>query len=112
MIGNPTEVRLSNDFGLKARAEVESQVVLVRMCADGVKPVTERYRYPNALAGIVRIGQEEGMKAFYKGLGPNVIRSILMSRYIPHFGRDDELTLSRCLANRGIYCFERPIALK
>jgi len=61
MIGNPTEV------------------VLVRMCADGVKPVTERYRYPNALAGIVMIGREEGMKAFYKGLGPNVIRSILMN---------------------------------
>jgi solute carrier family 25 (mitochondrial dicarboxylate transporter), member 10 len=52
------------------------------MCADGVKPAAERYRYPNALAGIVRIGKEEGLKAFYKGLGPNVIRSILMSGFL------------------------------
>lgn len=64
MLGNPTEV------------------VLVRMCADGVKPPAERYRYPNALAGMVRIGQEEGLKAFYKGLGPNVIRSVLMSVFL------------------------------
>jgi dicarboxylate transporter 10 len=63
MLGNPTEV------------------VLVRMCADGVKPMTERYRYPNALVGMMRIGQEEGLKAFYKGLGPNVIRSVLMSLF-------------------------------
>jgi dicarboxylate transporter 10 len=53
------------------------------MCADGVKPVAERYRYPNALVGMVRIGREEGLKAFYKGLGPNVVRSILMSEFIP-----------------------------
>lgn len=61
MLGNPTEV------------------VLVRMCADGVKPMAERYRYPNALVGILRIGNEEGIRAFYKGLGPNIVRSILMS---------------------------------
>ena len=64
MLGNPTEV------------------VLVRMCADGVKPVTERYLYPNAIAGLIRIGQEEGLKAFYKGLGPNVMRSVLMSEFV------------------------------
>jgi dicarboxylate transporter 10 len=52
------------------------------MCADGVKPPAGRYRYPNALAGIVKIGKEEGPKAFYKGLGPNVIRSILMSGFL------------------------------
>jgi dicarboxylate transporter 10 len=50
------------------------------MCADGVKPLSERYLYPNALVGLIRIGREEGMGAFYKGLGPNVIRSVLMSK--------------------------------
>jgi dicarboxylate transporter 10 len=59
-----------------------AEVVLVRMCADGVKPVTERYMYPNAVAGMIRIGQEEGLKAFYKGLGSNVIRSVLMSEFV------------------------------
>ncbi|KAE8444182.1 hypothetical protein EG329_000779 [Mollisiaceae sp. DMI_Dod_QoI] len=61
MIGNPTEV------------------VLVRMCSDGVKDVKQKYRYPNALAGMVRIGREEGLGAFTKGLGPNIVRSILMN---------------------------------
>jgi len=63
ILGNPTEV------------------VLVRMCADGVKPIAERYRYSNALSGMIRIGREEGLKAFYKGLGPNIIRSVLMSKW-------------------------------
>ncbi|CZR51312.1 probable dicarboxylate carrier protein [Phialocephala subalpina] len=61
MIGNPTEV------------------VLVRMCSDGVKDAKQRYRYPNALSGLVRIGREEGLGAFTKGLGPNIVRSILMN---------------------------------
>jgi len=57
------------------------QVVLVRMCADGVKPIGEKYRYPNALRGLVQIGKEEGLSAFTKGLTPNIVRSILMSKF-------------------------------
>jgi dicarboxylate transporter 10 len=64
MIGNPTEV------------------VLVRMCSDGVKSPAQRYVYSNALSGLIRIGREEGMGAFTKGLGPNIVRSILMSESI------------------------------
>lgn len=62
MVGNPTEV------------------VLVRMCADGVKSPAQRYLYPNAISGMYRIGHEEGLKAFTKGLGPNIVRSVLMSK--------------------------------
>ncbi|KAH8821250.1 mitochondrial dicarboxylate transporter [Xylogone sp. PMI_703] len=61
LIGNPTEV------------------VLVRMCADGVKPVGQRYAYRNAVYGLVRIAREEGLATFAKGLGPNVFRSVLMN---------------------------------
>ncbi|RFU26090.1 hypothetical protein B7463_g10244, partial [Scytalidium lignicola] len=61
LIGNPTEV------------------VLVRMCADGVKPVGERYAYRNAIQGLLRIGREEGIATFWRGLGPNVFRSVLMN---------------------------------
>jgi dicarboxylate transporter 10 len=61
----------------------EHQVVLVRMCADGVKPTAQRYMYPNALKGLIQIGKDEGMGAFTKGLGPNIVRSILMSEYTP-----------------------------
>jgi dicarboxylate transporter 10 len=52
------------------------------MCADGVKEPGQRYRYPNAIRGLIRIGREEGIKTFTKGLGPNVVRSILMSEHI------------------------------
>jgi hypothetical protein len=63
LIGNPTEV------------------VLVRMCADGAKPVESRFRYSNPLVGLWRVWREEGIKAFSRGIGPNVTRSVLMSKY-------------------------------
>lgn len=55
---------------------------MVRMCADGAKEPEQRYRYGNAFKGLVRIGREEGLSAFTKGLGPNVVRSVLMSKSI------------------------------
>lgn len=62
LIGNPTEV------------------VLVRMCADGAKATADRFRYSNALVGLWRVWKEEGTRAFSRGIGPNVTRSILMSK--------------------------------
>ncbi|KFY29119.1 hypothetical protein V493_02539 [Pseudogymnoascus sp. VKM F-4281 (FW-2241)] len=64
MLGNPTEI------------------VLVRMCADGAKAPVDRYGYAHALDGFVSIGREEGIKAFSKGLGPNIVRSVLMNRSV------------------------------
>ncbi|OAQ78579.1 mitochondrial dicarboxylate [Purpureocillium lilacinum] len=61
LIGNPTEV------------------VLVRMCADGAKPPQDRFRYSNALVGLARVWSDEGARAFTKGIAPNVARSILMN---------------------------------
>lgn len=52
------------------------------MCADGAKAPVDRYGYAHALDGFVRIGREEGIKAFSKGLGPNIVRSVLMSKLI------------------------------
>ena len=87
MIGNPTEV------------------VLVRMCADGVKSQGQRYLYPNAISGMIRIGSEEGLKTFTKGLAPNVVRSVLMSestRCLPSI----MLTYHRCFTNCCVSCVE------
>jgi dicarboxylate transporter 10 len=50
------------------------------MCADGAKDPLQRNRYRNALQGLVQIGKEEGIKTFARGLGPNIVRSVLMSR--------------------------------
>lgn len=61
LVGNPTEV------------------VLVRMCADGAKAQDKRFGYRNALDGVLRIAKEDGIKAFGRGLTPNVVRSVLMS---------------------------------
>ena len=62
LVGNPTEV------------------VLVRMCADGAKPMAERFAYPNALVGLYRVGKDEGVATFARGVSANIVRSILMSR--------------------------------
>lgn len=56
-----------------------AEVILVRMCADGAKPVGERMNYPDAVRGLVRIAQEEGIATFGRGLGATVIRSVLMN---------------------------------
>jgi hypothetical protein len=49
------------------------------MCADGAKAPAQRFAYANAIQGIIRVAHEEGPCAFFKGLGPNVVRSVLMS---------------------------------
>ncbi|KAF2737231.1 mitochondrial carrier [Polyplosphaeria fusca] len=56
-----------------------AEVVLVRMCADGAKAPPERFGYRNAIDALVRIGREDGFKAYYRGLGPNIVRSVLMN---------------------------------
>jgi dicarboxylate transporter 10 len=61
LIGNPTEI------------------VLVRMCTDGVKAPSEKFGYRNSLVGLYRVGRDEGVSAFSRGLSANVVRSVLMS---------------------------------
>ncbi|KAK3689494.1 mitochondrial carrier domain-containing protein [Podospora appendiculata] len=61
MVGNPTEV------------------VLVRMCADGAKPPAERFGYSNGVSALYRIWKDEGIRVFGRGLTANIVRSVLMS---------------------------------
>lgn len=61
LIGNPTEV------------------ALVRMCADGAKPAAQQFGYKNCFDAIWRIGREEGVQTFARGLTPNIIRSVIMN---------------------------------
>jgi len=87
MIGNPAEV------------------VLVRMCADGAKPPAERFLYPNPIVALYRIGRDEGVKVFGRGMSANIARSVLMSMPLPfsHPGRMTRvLTDGRCFANRAL----------
>ena len=56
-----------------------AEVVLVRMCADGAKPPAERFGYKHAIDGLIRVGREDGVAAYFRGLGPNIVRSVLMN---------------------------------
>jgi dicarboxylate transporter 10 len=49
------------------------------MCADGAKPLAERFRYSDPFTALYRIGREEGLRVFGKGISANIGRSILMS---------------------------------
>jgi dicarboxylate transporter 10 len=49
------------------------------MCADGAKAPGQQFGYNHALDALARIYSEEGMRAFWKGLAPNIARSALMS---------------------------------
>ena len=69
LVGNPTEV------------------VLVRMCADGAKPAAERFAYSNALVGLYRVGRDEGVATFARGVSANIVRSVLMSESLSFLPR-------------------------
>ncbi|KAG8162036.1 hypothetical protein KVR01_007801 [Diaporthe batatas] len=59
-----------------------AEVILVRMCADGARPPGERRPpnyYPDAARGLWRIARDEGPATFARGLGPTVVRSVLMN---------------------------------
>lgn len=85
LIGNPTEV------------------VLVRMCADGAKPAAERYNYGNSIRALYRIAKEEGMSTFSRGLTPNIVRSVIMSEFCTsRFIIATSLTLCRHFTDRYV----------
>jgi len=56
-----------------------ADVVLVRMQADGKKPLNQRANYKNVFDGLYRIAKEEGIGSWWRGCLPNVYRAALMS---------------------------------
>lgn len=56
-----------------------ADVLLVRMTSDVNKKPAERYNYPNAVSGLVRMTREEGVGSLFRGLGPNTVRAVLMN---------------------------------
>ena len=51
----------------------------VRMQDDGRLPAAQRRNYKHVGDAVVRIAREEGVGKLYSGLGPNVIRAMLMT---------------------------------
>lgn len=58
LIGNPTEV------------------ALIRMQADGMKPLEHRQNYTSAFSALHRIAKQEGILSLWKGSTPTVIRAM------------------------------------
>jgi solute carrier family 25 (mitochondrial dicarboxylate transporter), member 10 len=65
--------------GLAGLVGNPAEIVLVRMCADGAKAPADRFGYSNALHGLWRVGRDEGIATFGRGVTANIARSILMS---------------------------------
>lgn len=56
-----------------------SDVVMVRMQADGKLPVEQRRAYRNVFDGLYRILREEGVLSMFRGCSPNIARGLLMT---------------------------------
>ena len=50
-----------------------SDILLVRMTSDQLRPPQERYGYPNALRGLISLVKEEGARGLYRGVGTNTV---------------------------------------
>ncbi|CBQ68686.1 probable DIC1-mitochondrial dicarboxylate carrier [Sporisorium reilianum SRZ2] len=56
-----------------------AEIVLVRMCSDLNLPRDARYGYKNCVDGLVRIVRDDGAGTLFRGLAPNVFRSVVMN---------------------------------
>ncbi|KAI6004458.1 mitochondrial carrier domain-containing protein [Pisolithus orientalis] len=55
------------------------EVVMVRLQGDFAKPPEKRFNYKHCFDAVYRIVREEGASSLMRGVGPNVIRSVLMN---------------------------------
>ncbi|PVV01787.1 hypothetical protein BB560_003782 [Smittium megazygosporum] len=56
-----------------------ADVANVRMQNDGSLPADQRRNYKNIVNALTRMAREEGISSFFTGLGPNVIRGMIMT---------------------------------
>jgi len=56
-----------------------SDVIMVRMQADGNLPPDQRRNYKNVFDGLFRITREEGVLSMFRGCAPNIIRGLMMT---------------------------------
>ncbi|KAL1659546.1 mitochondrial carrier domain-containing protein [Schizophyllum commune] len=71
------------------------EIVMVRLQGDAAKPPEKQFKYKHAIDALVRMTHDEGPRALFRGLGPNVFRAVLMNAsQIPAY----DFTKSRLLA--------------
>ena len=52
---------------------------MVRMQGDMAKPPEKRPNYKHCLDALARMPREEGPSSLLRGVGPNVVRAVLMN---------------------------------
>ncbi|KAJ7581858.1 mitochondrial carrier domain-containing protein [Mycena floridula] len=56
-----------------------AEIVLVRLQGDFAKPPEKRFNYKHCFDALYRMVKEEGASSLARGVGPNVIRAVLMN---------------------------------
>jgi dicarboxylate transporter 10 len=56
-----------------------ADIILVRMTSDINKKAADRYNYPDAVRGVFRMVQNEGLASLFRGVAPNTVRAVLMN---------------------------------
>lgn len=65
--------------GVGALIGTPADAALVRMQADTVLPAAQRRNYKNAIDALARMAREEGMRGFFSGASPTVLRGLSMN---------------------------------
>ncbi|KAI0083907.1 putative DIC1-mitochondrial dicarboxylate carrier protein [Irpex rosettiformis] len=55
------------------------EIIMVRMQGDAAKPIEKRLNYKNCFDALFRMVREEGTSSLMRGVGPNVVRAVLMN---------------------------------
>lgn len=56
-----------------------AELVLVRMCADGIKPPHDRFNYSNPIQALRVIAQQEGLSRMFRGGSATALRSVVLN---------------------------------
>lgn len=56
-----------------------AEIIMVRMQGDFAKPPEKRLNYKNCFDGLYKMVRDEGVSSMARGMGPNVVRAILMN---------------------------------
>jgi len=56
-----------------------AEIIMVRMQGDFAKPPEKRLNYKNCFDGLYKMVRDEGASSMARGMGPNVVRAVLMN---------------------------------
>ncbi|KDQ55413.1 hypothetical protein JAAARDRAFT_37436 [Jaapia argillacea MUCL 33604] len=56
-----------------------AEIIMVRLQGDMAKAPEKRLNYKNCFDGLFRMTKEEGVSSLARGMGPNVLRAVLMN---------------------------------